>query len=117
MIKLSSGKNYISAWLCAQDASWPAEYFGIGVTASNPADLTAANVESHCQLLNQWVMTAAPANPNHAIGVRVQGNWYQYVLEIPASFAGKTVSVYFRHFDCSDWFRLNLDDVSVYAGE
>ena len=115
MVPLSEGKNYISAWLCAQDAAWPTEHFGIGITAANPANLNASNVASNRQMLNEWTMTAAPANPLPPIAVRVQGNWYQYVIEIPASFAGQTVSICFRHFDCTDWFRLNLDDVAIYT--
>ena len=116
LIKLSEGKNYISAWLSAQDASWSAEHFGIGITATNPANLTAANVASNRQMLYEGTMTSAPANPSlPPIAVRVQGNWYQYVVEIPAAFAGQNVSICFRHFECTDMFRLNLDDVAVYT--
>lgn len=115
LIQLSEGKNYISAWMSAQDASWAAEHFGIGITATNPANLTAANVASNRQMLYVGTMTSAPANPQPPIAVRVQGNWYQYVVEIPAAFAGQNVSICFRHFECTDMFRLNLDDVAIYT--
>ena len=116
LVKLSEGKNYISAWMSAQDASWPSEHFGIGITATDPSLLTAANVASNRQMLYEGTMTSAPANPSlPPVAVRVQGNWYQYVLEIPAAYAGQNVSICFRHFDCTDWFRLNLDDVAVYT--
>ena len=115
MVTLSSGKNYISAWLCAQDKDWAAEHFGIGITAANPANLTADNVASNRQMLMEWTMTAAPAHPLLPFAPRAQGNWYEYVIEIPAAFAGQTVSICFRHFNCTDWFRLNLDDVTIYT--
>lgn len=116
LVKLSEGKNYISAWLSAQDASWAAEHFGIGITATDPSLLTAANVASNRQMLYEGTMTSAPANPSlPPVAVRVQGNWYQFVLEIPAAYAGQNVSICFRHFDCTDMFRLNLDDVAVYT--
>ncbi len=112
-IKLAAGENKVSAWLNAQDASWPAETFGIGVSLVNPATLTASTVAANTTMLNQWTMTAAPARPGN-VSPRVQGTWYQYTVDLSA-YENKTVYIFFRHFDCTDMFRLNLDDVQVYS--
>jgi uncharacterized protein YjdB len=112
-IKLAAGENKVSAWLNAQDASWPAETFGIGVSLVNPATLTASTVAANTTMLNQWTMTAAPGRPGN-VSPRVQGTWYQYTVDLSA-YENKTVYIFFRHFDCTDMFRLNLDDVQVYS--
>ncbi|MBQ2230054.1 MAG: hypothetical protein II424_06520, partial [Bacteroidales bacterium] len=40
-----------------------------------------------------------------------------FIVKIPSSFEGKTVYVGFRHFNCTDMFRFNLDDVGISSGE
>ena len=39
-----------------------------------------------------------------------------FIIPIPAAFANSTAYIVFRHFDCSDMFYLNLDDVVVTEG-
>ena len=41
----------------------------------------------------------------------------QIVVAIPADMAGKSGYVAFRHYDCTDMFEINLDDVAVTVGE
>lgn len=83
----------ISFIACAQDASYPAEHFGIAVsTGSNtdPADFTTIWEET---------LTAKP-----------QGQWYAFTVDLSA-YAGQEIWVAFRHFDCTDQFWLNIDDI------
>ena len=105
----------ISFYACAQDASWAAEHFAVMVSTAggtNPADFTK---------VQEWTMTAAPSitptpfaqagdfrSPAH----RAQGNWYLYEVDLSA-YAGAEGYVAIRHFDCSDFFRLNVDDITL----
>lgn len=103
----------------AQDASWAAEHFGVAVStasATDPADFT---------MVQTWDMTAAPelATPvaNAPAGAfrsarRVQGNWYQYEVDL-SGYAGAEGYVAIRHFDCTDMFRLNVDDITLTTSE
>ena len=106
----------LTFWAEAQDADWAGEHFGVAVsTASgtNPADFT---------MVQAWDMTAAPslapaANFNAPVGAfrsprRVQGTWYQYEVDL-SSYAGAEGYVAIRHFNCTDWFRLNVDDITL----
>ena len=98
-----------SFWACAQDASYAAEHFGVFVsTAGNadPADFT---------LVQEWTMTAAPAYEGPSTPTRAQGNWYEYSVDL-SSYAGQAGYVAIRHFDCTDMFLLNVDDISYTKG-
>ena len=110
-IKLTSGYNSVSCWLCAQDAAYPSEHYGIYVTDVVPG---TEGWRDHCVQLTEGTMTASiPTTGTPRVGLKTQGNWYNKVCEIPEIFNGKTVYVGFRHFHCSDMFYLNLDDVAV----
>lgn len=110
----------ITFWACGQDASWAAEHFGVAVStasATNPADFTT---------VQEWTMTAAPslapsANFGAEAGMfkssrRVQGTWYEYTIDL-SSYAGAEGYVAIRHFDCTDMFQLNVDEVTLETSE
>ena len=104
--------SQIHFWACAQDASWPSEHFGVAVsTADNPsaADFTT---------IQEWTMTAKsqgqPTSTTRS-GNRVQGVWYEYTVDLSA-YAGQDIWVAIRHFNCSDWFYLNVDDITLTTG-
>lgn len=97
-IELTSD-NHLSFWMCAQDPEWPEEHFAAYVIDTTP---NSKNLASCTVLVEETQM---------------DGNGYhQYVAKIPSSFDGKTVHIGFRHFNCYDMFRLNLDDVGVTEG-
>ena len=107
----------ITFYACGQDASYVAEHFGVAVsTASNtnPADF---------KMLQEWTMTAAPSltpslnAPQKAFRSprRAKGNWYQYTVDLSA-YAGKTGYVAIRHFGCTDYFLLDVDDIELSNG-
>ena len=110
-ITLTKGLCSVSCWMCAQDASYPSEHYGIYVTDVAPG---TEGWRDHCVQLTEGTMTASiPTTGTPRVGLKTQGNWYNKVCEIPENFNGKTVYVGFRHFHCSDMFYLNLDDVAV----
>ena len=90
----------LTFWVCAQDASWAEEHYGVYITTSgnytNPSNYTLLFEET--------------LNANG--GSRVQGAWKQKMVALSA-YAGQTIHIAFRHFNCSDQFEINLDDVSI----
>ena len=47
---------------------------------------------------------------------RVQGTWYEYTIDL-SSYAGAEGYVAIRHFNCTDMFRLNVDDITLETSE
>ena len=43
---------------------------------------------------------------------RAQGNWYEYTVDLSA-YAGQDIYVAIRHFNCSDMFYLDVDDITL----
>lgn len=100
--------NYLSFWVTAQDPSWAAEHYAVYITDVAP---TADN------LGNCTVLLAEQEFPNGNPAETGAENYQRFVVRIPSSFEGKTVYVGFRHFNCTDMFRFNLDDVGISNGE
>ena len=104
----------ISFWACAQDANYAADHFGVAVSTTSNTDPYAFT------MLSEWTMTAkgtgGKANPGTTrSGNRAQGNWYEYTVDLSA-FAGQTGYVAIRHFNCSDQFVLDIDDITITEG-
>lgn len=100
---LVEGAGVVNYFIAAQDAAWPAEHYGVyaSSTGTNVADFTVVFEET---------MTAKGVRATDAPrGSRAQGTWYERTVNLPAG----TKYIAFRHFDCSDYFWLNLDDVTV----
>ena len=100
--------DVLTFWACAQDASYAAEHFGVAVSTtgnSDPDDFTT---------IQEWTMTAKGSGAKTSVtrsGNRTQGSWYQYTVDLSA-YAGQQGYIAFRHFDCTDQFLLNLDDIA-----
>ena len=99
-ITLSSNST-LSFYVCAQDASYAAEHYGVYITTGAGTTTT-----EFTQLFEETI----DANG----GSRVQGAWKQKTANL-ASYTGQTVRIAFRHFNCNDQFILNLDDVEILA--
>ena len=112
----------LTFYACAQDASYAAEHFGVAVSTTSNTDPNAFT------MLQEWTMTAKSAplpkkaqfaatsdvkgmghsrNGNN----REQGNWYQYTVDLSAYSGMGYVAI--RHFNCSDMFYLNVDDITI----
>lgn len=98
-IDFTSG-NYLSFWVGAQDPDWYEEHLAVYVMASIPE--TAADIDA---LTPVWEKTLSTPDMT------------QIVVAIPADMANKSGYVAFRHYDCTDMFEINLDDVAVTVGE
>nr|WP_200880425.1 choice-of-anchor J domain-containing protein [Porphyromonas sp. COT-052 OH4946] len=75
-------------------------------TGNDAANFTNALLEE--TLTAKSVVTS----PEAIRGTRAQGTWYQKTVQLPAG----TKYVAFRHFNCTDFFWLNLDDVVITSG-
>lgn len=98
-INLTANAN-LTFWVCAQDASYAAEHYGVYISTTagtTPADFTLLFEET------------IDAN-----GGSRQGAWKQKTANL-SSYTGQTVRIAFRHFNCTDEFILNLDDVEIFA--
>lgn len=99
-ISLTANAN-LTFWVCAQDANYAAEHYGVYITTGSGTTTT-----EFTQLMEETI----DANG----GARVQGAWKQKTVNL-ANYTGQTVHIAFRHFNCNDMFVLNLDDIEIFA--
>ena len=95
-----TGPASLTFWIAAQDASYAAEHYGVYISTTagtTPADFT---------LLYEETLDANG-------GARVQGTWKQKTVNL-ANYTG-TIRIAFRHFNCTDMFYMNIDDVVIFA--
>ena len=104
-IPVTSG-NYLSFWVAPQDPNYPQEHYAVYITDQAP---NASNLASCVRLHEETIDGTDAATP-----VETSGNFSRFIIAIPDQFANKTVYIGFRHFNCSDWFWLDLDDVAIY---
>ncbi len=111
-VAIANGSTF-SFWACAQDPSYSAEHYGVAIsttTATAGAFTTIA----------EWTMTAKEAAGAGAYmskngkGTR-EGSWYQKSVDLSA-YAGQQIYIAIRHFNCSDWFYLDVDDAELSTG-
>ena len=98
-VTLSANAN-LTFWVCAQDANYAAEHYGVYIST------TGTSTSSFTLLFEETL----DANG----GARTQGTWKQKTVDL-SSYTGQTVYIAFRHFNCTDEFYIDLDDVEIFA--
>ena len=102
----------ITFWASAQDNAWAAEHFGVAVSTTSNTNANAFTT------IQEWTMTAKgggiPTGHTRDGGMREQGNWYQYTVDLSAYSGQGYVAI--RHFNCTDFFYLNVDDITLSTG-
>ena len=99
---LASADASISFWACSHDELYPEEHFGVAVSTSgntNPADFTT---------IAEWTI---PNNWNKG-----QSEWTEYRADL-SQYEGQMIYIAIRHFDCTDRYKLDVDDVTIIAGD
>ena len=102
-VNIESGSTF-SFYACAQDASWASEHFGVGVSDDGTT----------FTMVQEWTMTSKEG-PKGARGTNAQGNWYQYTVDLSQYAGQKYIAI--RHFNCTDMFYLDVDDVTLSNGK
>lgn len=98
LVSPAKGKySRISFFACAQDKRFPAEHFGVAVS-------TTSTEASKFTTIQEWTMTA-----------KSQGNWYEYTVDLGA-YSGQDIWVAIRHFNCTNQYFLNIDDIALTTG-
>ena len=102
----------VSFWACTQDVSYPSEHFGIAVSTTNNTSASAFTI------VNEWTITAKGTG-EQIVGrdskATREGSWYQFNADLSA-YAGQSIWIAIRHFNCSDMFIVNVDDVVITTG-
>ena len=90
----------VSFWAAVQDASYSAEHYGIYVstTTTDPSAFTLV-----------WEETMDANGGNHS---KAQGTWREKHATL-SNYVGQTIYIGFRHFNCTDQFKLLIDDVNI----
>lgn len=99
----------ITFYACAQDNNWSSEHFGVAVSTAGNTD--AADFTT----IQEWTMTSKGSgvmSTGRDGKNRDQGTWYEYTVSFDA-YAGQDIWVAIRHFNTSDMFRINIDDVTL----
>ena len=92
----------ISFYASAQDESYGAEHFGVAVS-------TAGNTSaSDFTTISEWTFGSKGSGTR---SMR-QSAWVKYEVDLSA-YAGQEVYVAIRHFNCTDQFYLDIDDITI----
>ena len=103
------GSSVLSFWACAQDASYPAEHFGVAIST------TGNTSASDFTTIQEWTLTAKSTGEKKARGLNASGAWYEYTCDLSA-YAGQQVWIAIRHFNVSDQFIIIIDDMTLTNG-
>ena len=103
-VTLCEGSTF-SFWACAQDASWSAEHFGVAISDDGV----------NFGMVQEWTMTAKGERYDGPRGMRDQGSWYQYSVDL-SDYAGEGRYIAIRHFNCTDMFYIDVDDIELTNG-
>ena len=107
-----SSESYLNFYSCSANKEWPAEHYGVAVSKAidkSRGDLTVDDFEM------VWAETigdsySAPVAKDLR---RVEpSEWTEHTIDL-SKYAGETVYIAFRHFNCSDQYVLNIDDITV----
>ena len=102
----------VSLWAAAQDANYPSEHFGVAVSATNNTSASAFTTVQEWTLTAKGEVQTNGGSTRDGKGDRTNGVWHQYTCNL-SSYAGQEVWIAIRHFNCSDQFIINLDDVVI----
>jgi len=103
-VTLAAGSTF-SFYACAQDANYAAEHFGVFVSDNGTSNWT---------MVNEWTIGQKGERYSGPRGQRDQSAWTLYSVDL-SNFAGQKY-VAIRHFNCSDQFYLDVDDIELSNG-
>jgi len=93
---------YLSFWVAAQNPNFTNEHFAVYIsTTPTPEDCTL--------LMETTLLKGKPVETYETLGHVYE----RFLVPIPAEYYGRTSYIGFRHFDCTDVYRINLDEVGI----
>lgn len=95
----------ISFYAGGQDDQYSNEYFGVFVSTTSNTDPAAFTQ------LDAWTLQADGTGVKSSRR-KAQGVWGLFTVDLSA-YAGQTGYVAIRHFNCTDQFMLNIDDITI----
>ncbi|MBQ1584668.1 MAG: choice-of-anchor J domain-containing protein, partial [Muribaculaceae bacterium] len=103
-VTLTNGSTF-SFYACAQDANYAAEHFGVFVSDNGTSGWT---------MVNEWTIGQKGERYEGTRGMRDQSAWTLYSVDLSAFAGQKYIAI--RHFNCSDMFYLDVDDIALTIG-
>jgi len=95
----ASGTIFLEWYVRAQDQAWPSEVYRVLVSTTGTAISDFSEIYP-----NDTVLAHGP-----------DGNeYFKKTVDVSAYAGQSTVYFAFQHHDCTNMFRINLDDISVY---
>lgn len=98
-----SGAERVTFYACAQDKDATGDHFALCAS-------TTSKNENDFQIVQEWTIGASSASASH-IQPMTQGQWQAFDIALPSG----TKYIAFRHFNCTNNFRVNIDDVTIYG--
>ena len=98
--------SQLSFYVCAQEASWAAEHYGIAVSTtgnSSPEDFT---------MIWEETLTGKSGEKSDRNDPKEQGAWYLKKLDL-SEYAEQEIYIAFRHFNCTDQFYIDIDNICL----
>ena len=105
LLTLANGSTF-SFWAAATDASYPADHFGVFVSADG-------NTWTSVQ---EWTLTAKSGGADGGLASRngngaKLGSWYNFSVDLSAHAGQKYIAI--RHFNCNDQYIMCVDDMEL----
>lgn len=88
----------------AESAKYSQEHYGVAIS-------TKSNFST-----NDFEMIWEETLPAETNSTSYHGEWYNKTIDL-SQYAGQTVYIAFRHFNCTDQFWINIDNVELTTGD
>ena len=95
---------------CAQDSNYPTEHFGVAISFTSQTDASTFTTIIEGDLQAKKISNAKER------GLNEQGAWYFCHVDL-SSYAGSNIYIAIRHFNCTDQFYLDIDNVGLHINK
>ena len=93
-ITIPSADFALNWYVAAQDPSYPQDKYSVYIATGNTVADFTATTPVHTEVIQS-------------------GDWTGHMVDL-SDYAGQTIYVAFRHYDCSDLFVMKIDEVKVF---
>ena len=97
--------SQLSFMVCALDPNFPEEHYGVAITMADDAEAE--------DFITIWEETIESNDPDLETP---QTDWVLRSIDL-SKYAGEEIYIAIRHFNCTDQYMINIDDISLTTGE